>query len=124
MRISQLRGQVEAEFHIVLDDRVTDLDVVGRAFLIDLLLQKGLDGGVEFRADVLNQNWSSVPDTAFKVLEVAILREFHNFDLIVLAEIADPFVSLALRVNEQRPSARGLRDDGVFDREIVRGELL
>lgn len=36
--------------------------------------------------------------------------------------ISDPFVSLSLRVNEQRPSSGELHDDPVLYRQVVLGQ--
>lgn len=120
MGVTELSGQVEPELHVVLNDRVTDLNLVGGSLLHDLLLQKGLNGRVKLFADVLNHNGVSVSHRCFEVLEVVAISKLQDVNLFILAEVTDPLVSLSLGINEQGPSSGGLSDDSVINREVIR----
>lgn len=120
MGVTELSGQVEPELHVVLNDRVTNLNLVGRPLLDDLLLQERLNGGVKLFTHVLNHNWVSISHASFEVLEVVAVSELKDVNLFIFTEVADPLVSLSLRINEQRPSSGSLSDDGVINREVIR----
>jgi hypothetical protein len=100
MGVTELGGQIESELHVILDDGITNLDLVGGTLLHDLLLQERLNCGVEFFADVLNQDGSTVTDASFEVLKVSTVRELEDLDLLVLSKVANPLVSLTLGIDE------------------------
>ena len=53
MRVSHFGGDVEPEVRVIRDDVVAHLDHLAAALLERLLLQQGLERGVQLFADVL-----------------------------------------------------------------------
>lgn len=120
MRVPKISSQVEFKVHRVLNNRVTNLNVIGSSSFDDLLLEQRFNCRVEFFHTVFNKDRGSVTDAAFQMLKVVTIGEFKDLNLVILSEVTNPFVSLTLRIDEQRPSSCSLSDDSVINREIIR----
>lgn len=121
MWVTQLGGHKELELVVVLDNRVTNLDVLRGTTRCDLLLQKWLNSRVKLLMNIFHHDGAANLDAGFQVFEVVLVAELEDLDALLglLVHSLDPLVGLALWVDVQRPSARFERDDGIFDREGI-----
>ena len=57
--------------------------------------------------------------TVLEHAEVVGVREFDDFQLVILLHVLDPLVGLALWVNDERPAVCAGADQGIVGRETA-----
>lgn len=69
--------------------------------------------------DVLEKNWLTQSDCGLNDWQEFRVGKLDGLDVVVLLHALDPFVSLGLRINKERPSLSLRADDTILDGELI-----
>ena len=95
MRVTQARGDVELEVLGVLNDVVSQPDVLNTLLLECQLLQHRLQDGVQLLPHVLQQHGGTKLDGVLQGAHVVGVRQLDYAQLVLLLQVLDPLVGLS-----------------------------
>mmetsp|Transcript_40364 Transcript_40364/g.119668 ORF Transcript_40364/g.119668 Transcript_40364/m.119668 type:complete len:1559 (+) Transcript_40364:130-4806(+) len=125
VRVRELRGDVEHEVLIVVEDVLADLDGQAAAAVVDDVLgEHRLERRVQLLPDVLQEDGGAELDGPLDRPHDVLRVRVEDLDLPGGLHLAHPLVALVLGVDQQREAAALRGEDAVLGAEEVRGQRL
>lgn len=103
MRVWKLGGQVKFELLPIRNILVSQSQHVLSALLLELFTQHWLQRRIKLFLNVLHQHDLPITDCVFEYFQEIGFAELGDMDFLVFAHIFNPFVGLALGVDDQGP---------------------
>lgn len=119
MRVSKFCRDNKLEIEAVWNISISESNDPGSLLFDDVLLEDWLERWIKLLLDVLKKNWLTQSDCSLDDRQEFRVGKFDSLDVVVLLHALDPFVSLGLWINKERPSLSLRANDTIFDGELI-----
>mmetsp|Transcript_6822 Transcript_6822/g.15830 ORF Transcript_6822/g.15830 Transcript_6822/m.15830 type:complete len:388 (+) Transcript_6822:936-2099(+) len=121
LRVAELRRHVQHEGFIPLQLIVTERDHPLSVHQNNLLLEHGINHGIELLIQILEQEGLSVLDSQFQELHVLVIEGLDG-EAGLLLLLLQPRHDLHLGVHAQGPARGSSHEDAVLDAKLICGQ--